>query len=155
MITELNYIKGDATKPIGEGNKFLIHICNNQGGWGKGFVLALSKKWKQPRQKYKELLEWNLGDIQFVKVEDDLTVVNMIAQNGYKSPSNPIPLCYDSLKKCLYKTFFTISSMELDNVSIHCPRIGSDLAGGNFDVIKQMLKEVFCNNNIPVNVYEL
>lgn len=155
MITELNYIKGDATNPIGEGNKFLIHVCNNKGGWGKGFVLAISKKWKQPHKKYKELLERHLGDIQFIKVEDNLTVVNMIAQNGYKSPSNPIPLCYNSLKKCLYKTFFTISSMNLENVSIHCPRIGSGLGGGNFSQIQDMLKQIFCFNNIPVYIYEL
>ena len=41
---EILYIKGDATAPIGSGVKVITHICNDIGGWGKGFVLALSKK---------------------------------------------------------------------------------------------------------------
>ena len=43
---DIIYIKGDATSPISPGNKIITHICNDIGGWGKGFVLALSKKWK-------------------------------------------------------------------------------------------------------------
>lgn len=40
----IHYVTGDATEPIGEGEKIIAHICNDQGGWGAGFVLALSKK---------------------------------------------------------------------------------------------------------------
>lgn len=47
---EILYIKGDATAPIGSGVKVITHICNDIGGWGKGFVLALSKKWKMPEE---------------------------------------------------------------------------------------------------------
>ena len=47
---EILYIKGDATAPIGSGVKVITHICNDIGGWGKGFVLALSKKWKMPKK---------------------------------------------------------------------------------------------------------
>lgn len=155
MITNINYVKGDATVPLDGENRFLLHICNNKGGWGKGFVLALSKKWKEPEKKYRSLINWELGEIQFVNVEENLTVVNMIAQNGYYSPSNPIPLDYTALKSCLYKTYFTISSMNLKNPTIHCPKIGSGLAKGKWEIVEQMLKEIFCNNNIPVNVYEL
>jgi hypothetical protein len=42
----INYLKGDATNPLGPGKKALLHICNTTGTWGKGFVLALSKRWK-------------------------------------------------------------------------------------------------------------
>ena len=41
---------------------------------GKGFVLALSKKWKMPeeayRQWYKSQEEFTLGAVQFVNVEN-------------------------------------------------------------------------------------
>lgn len=43
-MININYIKGDATQPIGENNKIIAHICNNEGKWGVGFVLAVSKK---------------------------------------------------------------------------------------------------------------
>ncbi len=44
-MIQINYVKGDATAPIGIGNKIIVHICNDIGRWGKGFVMALSKKW--------------------------------------------------------------------------------------------------------------
>ena len=52
---EIKYIKGDATRPIGDGSKLILHICNDVGAWGSGFVVALSKRWKEPEQKYREL----------------------------------------------------------------------------------------------------
>lgn len=53
-MTVINYTTGDATAPTTQGNKIIVHICNDVGGWGKGFVLAISKKWKQPEQNYRE-----------------------------------------------------------------------------------------------------
>lgn len=43
---EINYLKGDATNPASAGNKIIVHVCNDIGGWGKGFVMAISKRWK-------------------------------------------------------------------------------------------------------------
>ncbi|PSL41287.1 hypothetical protein CLV51_1211 [Chitinophaga niastensis] len=44
------YFKGDATKPLGSANKIIAHICNDIGGWGKGFVTAISKRWSEPEK---------------------------------------------------------------------------------------------------------
>lgn len=44
MSERINYIKGDATQPIKDGNKIIVHICNDIGGWGKEFVTAISYK---------------------------------------------------------------------------------------------------------------
>jgi O-acetyl-ADP-ribose deacetylase (regulator of RNase III) len=38
----IEYVQGDATRPQGPGNKIIVHICNDVGGWGKGFVLTLA-----------------------------------------------------------------------------------------------------------------
>lgn len=40
----ITYLKGDATNPQSEENKIIAHICNDIGGWGKGFVVAISKR---------------------------------------------------------------------------------------------------------------
>lgn len=84
---EILYIKGDATAPIGSGVKVITHICNDIGGWGKGFVLALSKKWKMPGRSlspwYKSQEEFTLGAVQFVNVENELYVANMIGQTWH------------------------------------------------------------------------
>ena len=49
----INYLKADATIPQAEGNIIISHICNDIGAWGKGFVLAISKRWKEPAKQYK------------------------------------------------------------------------------------------------------
>ena len=48
----INYLTGDATSPKTNGNKIIVHICNDIGAWGKGFVLAISKKWNRPKNEY-------------------------------------------------------------------------------------------------------
>ncbi len=53
-MKEIKYIKGDATSPQAKGTKIIAHICNDLGGWGKGFVLAISKRWKEPESSYRK-----------------------------------------------------------------------------------------------------
>ena len=55
----LNFIIGDATQPVGEGTKIIVHVCNDIGGWGRGFVVALSKRWPEPERRYRA---WSRGE---------------------------------------------------------------------------------------------
>ncbi len=43
-MKEISYLVGDATTPDTQGPKIISHICNDIGAWGKGFVLAISKR---------------------------------------------------------------------------------------------------------------
>lgn len=154
---EILYIKGDATAPIGSGVKVITHICNDIGGWGKGFVLALSKKWKMPeeayRQWYKSQEEFTLGAVQFVNVENKLYVANMIGQHGiYKDSKGLPPIRYDAVRQCLKEVaLFTIAH----KASVHMPRIGCGLAGGKWELMEQIIKEEFITKEIAVTVYDL
>ena len=33
-------------------DKIIVHICNDNGKWGSGFVLAISKRWIKPKDEY-------------------------------------------------------------------------------------------------------
>ena len=151
------YIKGDATAPIGSGVKVITHICNDIGGWGKGFVLALSKKWKMLeeayRQWYKSQEEFTLGAVQFVNVENELYVANMIGQHGiYKDSKGLPPIRYDAVRQCLKEVaLFTIAH----KASVHMPRIGCGLAGGKWELMEQIIKEELITKEIAVTVYDL
>jgi O-acetyl-ADP-ribose deacetylase (regulator of RNase III) len=85
---EIRYVKGDATNPIGQGNKVIVHVCNDVGGWGKGFVMAISKRWKQPENSYREWWKssrnFELGEVQFVQVEPTIWIANLIGQHDIK-----------------------------------------------------------------------
>lgn len=50
-MADITYITGDATRPQDQGAKIIVHICNDIGGWGKGFVVAISRRWPEPEQR--------------------------------------------------------------------------------------------------------
>jgi len=170
----IKYVRGDATDPQGNGTKLIIHCCNDVGAWGAGFVLALSKKWKQPKQHYiswcslKELdgIPFELGNVQFVIVAGDLCVCNMIGQHGtyYHNDGTP-PIRYDAIQKCLQKIRAKIEAMkQIDEenqrlkfgpYTVHAPRFGAGLAGGKWENIEALIKQELSNYDISVTIYDL
>ena len=155
MIIEIQ--KGDATSPkpqeatehLPRTGVIISHICNNcQGGvWGAGFVLALNKISFVPKSAYKALCNnyqpnVPLGITQFVEIDPDLWVANMIAQKGInKNHSGDTDLVdYNSLYKCL-KTVFSRAVLLRCNVSMPAG-IGSGLAGGNREKIHSIIKQM-------------
>lgn len=150
-MIKINYLKGDATNPQGQGNKIIVHVCNDKNAWGAGFVLAVSKKWPQPQEAFhKEKYKIYLGDIQIIKVEDDIYVINMIAQFGFrKKPTDPTVLSYGALKVCLAQVNMFARDI---NASVHMPRIGTGLAGGDWNQIEKIIQDCLV---VPTYVYDL
>ena len=150
----IKYVIGDATHPVGEGEKYIIHVSNDAGGWGKGFVLALSKRWKEPEKLYREQKNYILGKIQMTRVEKDICVVNMIAQHDVKPTKDSNgsivpPIRYDALKACL----ITVNDIAVrTGATIHAPRFGAGLSGGDWNKIEQIIKETL---TVDVTIYDL
>jgi O-acetyl-ADP-ribose deacetylase (regulator of RNase III) len=151
----ISYIIGDATAPEGQGPGVIAHVCNDAGGWGKGFVMAISRRWPEPESAYRRWArsgqQFGLGNVQLVRVEDQLSVANMVAQHGYVSRSNPVPIRYDALAECLSKL---AARMEKETL-IHMPRIGCGLAGGSWDQIEPLLETHLAMAGFEVRVYDL
>src|SRR5437016_861603 len=103
----ISYEVGDATRPSHSGGKIIVHICNDTGGWGKGFVVALSRRWPEPEQRYRawwrreETPAFTLGQVQFVQVEDDLLVANLIGQHGMGVRDGVPPVRYEAIREGL------------------------------------------------------
>jgi O-acetyl-ADP-ribose deacetylase (regulator of RNase III) len=151
----IQYLKGDATQPQGAGHKIITHICNDIGGWGKGFVLALSKRWKTPEQQYRQWYEsgqnFQLGEVQFVKVEPDLVVANIIGQHKVSLVNGVPPIRYEAVRAGLQK----VAAYALDHAaSVHMPRMGAGLAGGKWEEIEKIVEEELSQKGIPVSVYD-
>ena len=149
-MSKINYVIGDATAPQGEGNKIICHICNDIGAWGAGFVLALSKRWEYPEQFYRARQKYPLGQADILKVEDDLYVANMIAQHMTRpSLDGTPPIRYESVAEALMK----VNKIAKEkNATLHMPRIGCGLAGGEWQMIEKILKAVV---SVDVTVYDL
>lgn len=149
MIT---HIKGDATEILETDKPVIIaHIVNDIGVWGSGFVLAVSKKWPHVRDEYLKSFElkinFELGNNQYVKAEKDIYIANMIAQRSIISKSKIPPIKYDALEKSLLD--LNKKTKEL-KATIYMPKIGSGLAGGDWDKIETIIASSVKDVNVKI-----
>lgn len=155
---DIKYIVGDATQPMGEGPKILAHVCNDVGGWGRGFVMAISRRWPEPEKHYRA---WHhgeknqpfaLGEVQFVKVGDNLWVANIIGQRDVRTIEGIPPVRYDAIRKGLKAVAVEAKKTA---ASVHMPRIGCGLAGGRWEEVGKMIEEELTHHGVAVSVYDL
>ncbi|MGF0175258.1 macro domain-containing protein [Streptomyces sp. Marseille-Q5077] len=156
-MSEITYVRGDATVPSVKGVKVIAHVCNDIGGWGKGFVLALSRRWPQPEKSYRAWHrerasnDFGLGAVQFVQVEPYVWVANMVGQRGIRTGSKGVPVRYEAIDAALER--LADRTTEL-GASIHMPRIGCGLAGGKWSHVEPLITERLVRRRITVTVYD-
>lgn len=157
MPTAIVYTAGDATRPSGADNRVIVHVCNDEGGWGKGFVVAISKRWPEPEARYREWYrergdnDFGLGVVQFVKVEDSLWVANLVGQRGLRSVHGVPPIRYEAVAEGLGRVARFATQ---HHASVHMPRIGCGLAGGTWDRIEPLITKELCELSLRVTVYD-
>lgn len=161
-MTEINYVTGDATAPPGDGVRFIVHVCNDVGGWGSGFVVALSRRSTIPEACYRSWYRgeegngnpFELGQVQGVAFDrPGVVVINMIAQRGIRHDRKAPPAVdYEALGKCLEQVCTLASVMD---ASVHMPRIGCGLGGGDWNVVEDLIKQNLLIHDVPVTVYDL
>lgn len=154
----INYTVGDATMPQIPGNKIIAHVCNDIGAWGRGFVLAISKLSPAPERAYRDWYQgrvendFALGAVQFVRLSPELIVANMIGQHGIRITGDTPPIRYDAVEAALE----TVGQKALEReASVHLPRIGCGLAGGEWHKIEPLIKQQICAKDVAVFVYDL
>ena len=153
----MRVVRGDATSPQAKGPKLIAHVCNDLGGWGKGFVLAVSRRWPEPERDYRRWHreragnDFGLGAVQVVQVRPDTWVANMIGQHGMRRGSAGPPIRYDAVAQCL--ATLAESALEL-RASVHMPRIGCGLAGGTWERIGPLVEAALGARDVAVFVYD-
>ncbi|MEV5872664.1 macro domain-containing protein [Streptomyces sp. NPDC052101] len=156
-MSEIRYVRGDATVPSVKGAKVIAHVCNDIGGWGKGFVLALSRRWPEPERAYRAWHrdraknDFGLGAVQLVRVGPQLWVANMIGQRGVKPGGKGVPVRYEAIDTALARLADEV--IEL-GASVHMPRIGCGLAGGTWSRTEPLIAERLVKRGITVTVYD-
>ncbi|WP_086753129.1 MULTISPECIES: macro domain-containing protein [Streptomyces] len=156
-MSGITYVRGDATVPLGKGVKVIAHVCNDLGGWGKGFVLALSRRWPEPEAAYRAWHrdrannDFGLGAAQFVQVGPYIRVANLIGQRGIRTGSKGVPVRYEAIDTSL--GLLADKVLELD-ASVHMPRIGCGLAGGKWSRVEPLIAGRLVRRGISVTVYD-
>jgi O-acetyl-ADP-ribose deacetylase (regulator of RNase III) len=158
VAVTLRIIKGDATSPQATGPKIIAHICNDVGSWGRGFVLAVSRRWPEAELDYREWHrhraenDFALGAVRMVPVEPDIWVANMVGQRGIMRGIAGPPIRYPAVEKCLN----ALGDHALNHdASVHMPRIGCGLAGGRWEKIEPIIVTALCQRHVPVATYDL
>jgi O-acetyl-ADP-ribose deacetylase (regulator of RNase III) len=143
--------------PSVKGVKVIAHVCNDIGGWGKGFVLALSRRWPEPEAAYRAWHrdraknDFGLGAVQLVRVEPHVWVANMIGQRGTRTGSKGVPVRYEAIDAALDRLAGHVSEL---GASVHMPRIGCGLAGGKWSRVEPLVTERLVGRGIAVTVYD-
>ncbi|MDD5650650.1 MAG: macro domain-containing protein, partial [Candidatus Nanoarchaeia archaeon] len=83
-------------------------------------------------------------------VDSNISVVNMIAQDGYGTKENNFkPLHLKALRQCLKQVY---ASTKNTNITIHMPKIGTGLAGGKWEEIEPLILKTI---SVDTYVYTL
>ncbi len=157
-MTIIRYLQGDATAPVGSGPRIIAHVCNDIGGWGRGFVLALSERWHQPEAAYldwyrnRDSNDFELGAVQVVAVDDDLFVANIVGQRGIEPTADGPPVRYWAIEAGLSRLVDEATAL---GASVHMPRIGCGLAGGEWETVEAIIGRTLVASGVETTVYDL
>jgi len=154
----IKYVKGDLIKLADDGEFDVIcHGCNCQGTMGAGIAKQIAKRWPLVAEVDKEFHSRNahntfamLGEFSMVNVKTKnnrrLIVCNLYTQHYY---GKGVQVDYISIKRVLIQIHET---MPL-NYRIGLPKIAAGLGGGDWNIIKSIIEEIFSNRNVSVVKY--
>jgi O-acetyl-ADP-ribose deacetylase (regulator of RNase III) len=149
----IKYKVGDATEPeeLADGKVLLAHCVNDEGIAGGGIALTIRQKWPLWYNRYHdEYKEYKLGDVQYVRVEDNLVIANIFGQKGLGINDVGLPAVrYEAL----YEGFLRLKKavVKKPEYKLVTCRIGAGLAGGDFTKIVQLMND----SKLDVVVYDL
>jgi O-acetyl-ADP-ribose deacetylase (regulator of RNase III) len=137
----------------------IIHGCNTQGVMGAGVAKLIKEIYPRAYQIYKKaVLERKrvpnarpiLGEVIWA-VCGDKVIGNAITQEFYGRDVTGRPYCdYDAVRSCMKQINDNVRPLE-DRVAM--PKIGAGLAGGDWDIIAQIIEEE--STRFQPVVYEL
>jgi hypothetical protein len=152
----LQYVNGDVLNPQGKGLRIICMMVNDAARrWGGGIARIAATRFPEAEAAFTEWLnvlprEKRLGRVHFANVRPDLKVASLVAQHGY-GPSDKPRIRYAALGRCLDE----VGDEALANgASVHLPRLGTGGAGGDWQVVEQMVNDALVARGIMAVVYD-
>lgn len=117
------------------------HQVNCRRVMSAGLAKQVKSKFPQVFTSYsKHCSATCLGKVQAIRVSDELVIANLFAQLNYGTSSRQTD--YDAMRSCLTK-LVEYRDSHFPNLPIYLPfGIGCGLAGGDWDVVSQMIEEI-------------
>jgi len=156
----ITYVQGDLFDMV-EPGVIIPHVCNCDNKWGRGFVIPLIQHYASARQRFddwytgkmEDMPPLQLGRTQIVVADANVYVANMVAQVFYcrKGVRSTRPLYYNALVTCMETVALFAKQQDL---RILAPKFGSELAGGKWEFVEDLIYDIWIEKQIPVTVVE-
>ena len=153
-VGKLTYLSGDALEPKAQ-VYVIAHVVNNKDAMGSGFVVPLMNKYPIVKTLYHQFTRVGglyLGNVQFIPIEKEVWVANMVAQDGFPTKYKPVALNYDALSQCLQTVGRFCQRHKMTMVG---PKFGAGISGGSWDKIEQIIENRVCSLGVNVEIYSL
>ena len=156
--------------------RVIAHQVNCIGVMGSGLAREIKNRWSDVFFKYLESIKTMdhncLGGCLIVDVDSGKSIANLFGQYYYKGYFNDVDDYFrqsperrpgvnenGELRFTNYEALFSSLSLlrekmlkyEVDSVSFPY-KLGSDRGGGNWEIVKTMIEEIFKNTNIRVEI---
>lgn len=152
----IRYVHGDVTKPLGKGARIVCQLVNDRAvRWGGGVAKRFARLHADAEDAFAAAIiaipaRERLGRVVFVPVGDGLLVASIVAQEGF-GPSLFPRVRYAALQQGLA---VVAKRAAADGASVHMPRIGSGAAGGEWNVVEEIIDVELVAEGISVTVYD-
>lgn len=156
-MSKINYVYGVDLVAVSV-PCLLLHVCNDQGGWGAGFSGNLSKRYPATEAAYRGwgrgepdgVPPFMLGYVLFQELPRGIRVGHMLAQQGFTGYGQGAGIRYWALRECFKK----VVDWNTQKYDIVMPRIGCGLGGGRWDEVEYLIKDVLIAADFEVSVYD-
>lgn len=141
----VKYLKGDLFTHSFTNKDYIFHVCNNKRVAGAGFIVPLYKNFPEARKNYMSLSQ----DLGCVGLQTGTpNIFNAISQ----TLGGTRPLNYSALVTCME---YAGKIVAVNKGAIVTCAFGSKLAGGNWDFVEELIKDIWLSKDIPVTIYYL
>jgi O-acetyl-ADP-ribose deacetylase (regulator of RNase III) len=132
----------------------IVHGCNMRAVMGSGVAKSIKEKYPKCFTVYKnKLLEYRLklGDVIYHYPTDDLLIANALTQDNYGTKERYVN--YVAVANAFQKV---IQVAHLENFTkINFPFIGAGLAGGDWNIISNIIDDCDPENTIEKICWKL
>ena len=127
----------------------IIHGCNCFRSFGAGIAKSIKKRY--PKAYEADLNTGHgdknkLGHYSYAKLSDDKTIINAYTQYAYGR--NKVNVDYDAISK----VFELINKDFANHINIGIPTIGAGLAGGDWNIISDIINKKTSDLNITLYI---
>jgi len=142
---------GDMFANVTEG--FIMHGCNAQGVMGSGVANIIRLRYHEAYKVYGlQYPYYILGEVIPVQVTENLTIINAITQDDYGT--HKVQVDYDAVRQAMKGALHVVDSGTFAGPKeLHMPFIGAGLAGGDPDVILEIMHEELEDSAIPATLW--